>query len=243
AFRFDSVSFENATVLVVDDVSSNLVLLEEWLTLVNVEALLAQDGKKAVESAMKNTPALIFMDLWMPEMDGFKAAEILKKNPRTKDIPIVALTGSTSDETRAKLLPLGFSGYLPKPVNIRDFFHILSQKLKPDAIQNPACPLPTPPHDSCCTAFVLNPEELAESLEKDIIPAWRDVKDALVIYKIIDFSTNLKKVAEKHNLQTLIDFAASLHDYAEELDVINIGESLQLFPELLKELTGIEIKE
>ncbi|MCP4157825.1 MAG: response regulator, partial [bacterium] len=104
AFRFDTVSFENATVLVVDDVSSNLVLLEEWLTLVNVEVLFAQDGKKAVESAIKNTPSLIFMDLWMPEMDGLKAAEILKNNPRTKDIPIVALTGSTSDETRAKLL-------------------------------------------------------------------------------------------------------------------------------------------
>ena len=107
------------TVLVVDDHDLNRELVRSLLERRGYRVLLAADGDRALESARRDRPALVLMDLAMPGRDGFSAARELKADPRTATIPLVALTALAmrGDEERARLA--GFDGYLAKPVDRR----------------------------------------------------------------------------------------------------------------------------
>ena len=83
---------DNATVLVVDDLENNRNMICRTLSSQSINVSLACNGIEALESLEKSLPALILLDLMMPEMDGFKFSEIVKKDARFKDIPIVVLT-------------------------------------------------------------------------------------------------------------------------------------------------------
>ena len=89
---------ENATVLVVDDLENNRNMISRTLVSQDINVALACNGVEALESLEKNIPALILLDLMMPEMDGFKFSEIVKKDERFKDIPIVVLTAQELSE-------------------------------------------------------------------------------------------------------------------------------------------------
>jgi len=89
---------ENATVLVVDDLENNRNMISRTLISQDINVALACNGVEALESLEKNVPALILLDLMMPEMDGFKFSEIVKKDERFKDIPIVVLTAQELTE-------------------------------------------------------------------------------------------------------------------------------------------------
>jgi signal transduction histidine kinase/ActR/RegA family two-component response regulator len=79
------------------------------------ELTLANDGRDAVTKARREAPEIIFLDIMMPEMDGYQAyTEIRKHDP---EIPIIALTAKAMADDRDKLLAYGFTDYLPKPID------------------------------------------------------------------------------------------------------------------------------
>jgi signal transduction histidine kinase/AmiR/NasT family two-component response regulator len=108
-----------ATVLCVDDNPASLRLVEEVLRLrADLCVLSAQDGHVGVELARLHHPQVILMDNNMPGMTGMEAQAILRADPRTADIPVIALTASAMPEAVAQGLAAGFFRYLTKPVNI-----------------------------------------------------------------------------------------------------------------------------
>ncbi len=102
-------------ILVAEDEPDNRRIVVRVLTLEGYETLEAADGHATVALARQEHPDLIVMDLAMPGIDGWEATRRLKADPRTADIPIVALTAFAlrGDEERA--LEAGCDGYLPKP--------------------------------------------------------------------------------------------------------------------------------
>ncbi len=135
-FNLKTMSFEKAYVLVVDDVKFNRILIREYLVQVNLDVVEAENGREALIFTEKYHPALILMDIRMPEMDGYDATRKLKENPSTKDIPVIALTASIAPDTRQKIMTLGFDGYLSKPVNSHDILKELSHYLKYEITDN-----------------------------------------------------------------------------------------------------------
>jgi len=89
---------DNATVLVVDDLENNRNMISRTLSSQNINVALACNGIEALESLERSIPELILLDLMMPEMDGFKFSEIVNKDDRFKDIPIVVLTAQELSE-------------------------------------------------------------------------------------------------------------------------------------------------
>jgi len=89
---------ENANVLVVDDLEENRNMIARVLSSNKINVLLADDGISALEVLEKQVPDLILLDLMMPEMDGFKFSEIVKKDERFAEIPIVVLTARDLNE-------------------------------------------------------------------------------------------------------------------------------------------------
>ncbi|OJI07835.1 hypothetical protein BK004_00090 [bacterium CG10_46_32] len=84
------------------------------LSQANVSAVLAEDGKQALDCARKQTPALIVLDILMPKMDGFEVLEELKKDPVLKDVPVVLLTNLSEAEDISRAKKLGAAEYLIK---------------------------------------------------------------------------------------------------------------------------------
>lgn len=107
------------SVLVVEDSEINRHLLHDLLEKVfYCEVFTANDGQEAVDRAREIMPGLILMDVGLPVMDGVAATRILKGDPATSGIPVVALTGFSSAEDEARLLASGFDGFLPKPFDL-----------------------------------------------------------------------------------------------------------------------------
>ena len=105
---------EKYSVLVVDDESSNIMTLSHILSpLYTVYA--AKSGKNAIKAAHKYLPDLIMLDVIMPEMDGYDVITELKSSEKTKNIPVVFITGLSGPGEEEKGLSLGAADYITKP--------------------------------------------------------------------------------------------------------------------------------
>ena len=86
------------TILLVDDMTTNLLLLNDLLK-EDYEVKVSKNGKKAIEIALSDIQIdLILLDIMMPEMDGYEVCKILKNNANTKNIPIIFVTAKDSEE-------------------------------------------------------------------------------------------------------------------------------------------------
>lgn len=107
----------NTRVLIVDDESGNIQLLEELFGLHGYEVLAATDGRQALEAARREKPDLVLLDVMMPGMDGFEVCRRLKADPATRRLPVVMVTGLGELDDKIKGLEAGADDFLSKPVN------------------------------------------------------------------------------------------------------------------------------
>jgi len=105
------------TILIVEDHDDCREILGLLLTKIGYQVIKAQNSKDAVACAEADEPALIFMDMELPDVDGIKTSAMLKQNPKTSHIPIVALTAWMSVLWREKASKVGIKTYLLKPVS------------------------------------------------------------------------------------------------------------------------------
>ena len=106
-------------ILVVEDHHDCREILALLLTQIGYHVIKAQNSKDAIVSAEAEKPALIFMDMELPDVDGIRTSALLKQNPKTSHIPIVALTAWMSELWREKASKVGIKTYLLKPVSSR----------------------------------------------------------------------------------------------------------------------------
>ena len=103
-------------ILIVEDNNDSLEILSLRVTKYGYEAIKARNSKEAIACVEAERPDLIFMDMDLPDVDGVKTTAILKQNPKTSQIPVVALTAWMSELWPEKALKVGIVGYLLKPV-------------------------------------------------------------------------------------------------------------------------------
>src|SRR5437870_4314496 len=96
-----------AKVLVVEDHPDLLKFLELVLTRRGWDVITSSSGREALDKLKYTSPRLILLDMWMPGMDGFELARFLKRCPNYRDIPILAVTGLSSFDTRDLCLEAG----------------------------------------------------------------------------------------------------------------------------------------
>ena len=118
------------TILIVEDNENNLCLLRDILSFHGYEIAVASDGQEGVALARKLMPDLILMDIQMPGMDGMTAGDILKSDPATSGLKIIALTSFAMQGDKEKFLAAGFNGYLAKPINTRELPNLVQQWLR-----------------------------------------------------------------------------------------------------------------
>ena len=114
------------TVLLVDDNSRNIFALSSALERRGMHVLTATTGREAIALIEETSDlAIVLMDIMMPEMDGYQTIENIRRNPRYRRLPIVALTAKAMKGDREKCLEAGASDYLAKPVNTEQLLSAL----------------------------------------------------------------------------------------------------------------------
>ena len=102
-------------VLVCDDSATDLTNIKQIVEAAGCLSIMASSGAEALEKAKKEKPDLIFLDIIMPEMDGFEACRKLHDDPNTKDIPVIFVTSKHQKADRVWAQMQGASDFISKP--------------------------------------------------------------------------------------------------------------------------------
>jgi two-component system cell cycle response regulator DivK len=106
-------------ILVVEDNPRNAKLLRDVLQATGYRTVDSTTAEEGLAIARRDLPDLILMDIQLPGMSGSTALQHLKSDPRTRDIPVIAVTASAMPLERAQILEVGFDGYQAKPISVK----------------------------------------------------------------------------------------------------------------------------
>jgi signal transduction histidine kinase/CheY-like chemotaxis protein len=124
-------SFQGAKILVAEDNPLNMLLISEVLVKMGGEVIEAADGKEAIELLLQHCPDIVFMDVNMPEIDGYIATQKIRRLPQPySDIPIIALTADAMKEDKELCLKAGMNHFISKPFRLEEIEFIMSSYLK-----------------------------------------------------------------------------------------------------------------
>ena len=115
--------------LIVDDMEENLLALSALLEGGDVQLLAARSGAEALELALLHDVALAFLDVQMPEMDGFEATAAIRRKQARAGVeytPIIAMTAHAMNGDRERCIEAGMDDYISKPINSKALFEMLN---------------------------------------------------------------------------------------------------------------------
>jgi two-component system phosphate regulon response regulator PhoB len=122
-------------ILIIEDQAQLRYLIAFALRYMNYEPLEAEDGYAGIQTSLAEHPDLVLLDLSLPGMSGIDTAKKLKENPRTGQIPIIALTGWEPRQFEAKARQVGMAAYLQKPVSLATIIERIESLTSPDTSQ------------------------------------------------------------------------------------------------------------
>ncbi len=232
--------FQPGTILIVDDVPSNLELIAGYFGKTKHQLLFARDGREAIEQAIASQPDLILLDLWMPEFNGIEVAQFLKNNPETQDIPIVVVTASSraSDEALVQSL---CEGFLRKPLMRSQLVSLLKSILTQEEEENaltlcssiPPHLEPEPPLDWEAVGKL---PVLLEQLRQEEETTWPILSQTMKRRDLKNFSDRLHTWGLEYQCQALLDYATTLQTQIAAFDWERLPKTLEHFPEVRRSL-------
>lgn len=117
-------------VLIIEDNERNLKLVRDVLQVKGYATLEAGTAEDGIKLAAERKPDMILMDIQLPGMTGIEALEVLRADPATAAIPVVAVTASVMQQDRKQITEAGFDGYVGKPINLREFLEAVRVALE-----------------------------------------------------------------------------------------------------------------
>ena len=120
--------------LVIDDSPTIVALLKRMLQQNHYEVLEAFDAESGIEIARREVPDLIFLDIVLPGMDGFNALRTLRRDPATKDVPIIMISGNAQATEQFYVQRIGADDFMKKPFSRAEVFSRIEQLLDVDGI-------------------------------------------------------------------------------------------------------------
>ena len=229
---------EKSTLLVVDDNEANRLLLKSYLTFPEVTIIEGENGKEALLYAEKYMPNIILMDFKMPVMNGGEATELLKKDEKLKDIPVIILTASVMKEQEEEIKNMGCDSYLRKPVSKNDLMRELIRFLpysKKGEVQKER-------EEEKLSVKDFSPEvkakipQLLKILDPHFLKEADLLKKKFIVSKIKSFGNEVKALGDEYNIDILFDWGEKLCKYAKNFDKKKMKDGLEAFPEIVREI-------
>ena len=117
-------------ILIIEDNEKNLKLVRDVLQVKGYATIEAGNAEDGIKLASERKPDLILMDIQLPGMSGIDALAVLRGNPETATIPVVAVTASVMQQDRNKITEAGFNAYVGKPINLKEFLDTVRRVLE-----------------------------------------------------------------------------------------------------------------
>ncbi len=117
--------------VIADDDATTIVMISTILKHFKFECLVAHDGKQALEMARDKKPALVLLDVSMPQMDGFEALTALRGDLETRNTPVILISAHRDEAEVVKGFNLGADDYVTKPFNSGELIARIGRVLRP----------------------------------------------------------------------------------------------------------------
>jgi ligand-binding sensor domain-containing protein/signal transduction histidine kinase/ActR/RegA family two-component response regulator len=242
----EGIRFEEASLLVVDDVEQSRRLLKEYLSQSPFQFIEAENGTEAVKLAKEHHPDLVLMDMRMPKMNGGEATRLIKADKKLRNIPVIIITGSAMELQRQEIKEAGGDGYLTKPVSKSDLIIELTRFLKWShaEITGPGKPPGIEKEKGIMTPLAdflpQKREKLQELLTylegEDLDQRLELLIKRFIIDDIENFSKEMKTLAEKYEVVTLYQWTDKLFNDIKTFNRAKIEKTLASLPGLIEEI-------
>ncbi|CAG7856284.1 partial two-component system, NarL family, sensor histidine kinase EvgS, partial [biofilm metagenome] len=226
------IHFAPANVLVVDDLQDNRNLLKECFADTPLSVSEAENGLDAVKQVEQGNFDAVLMDIRMPVMDGYQAAEEIKAFSK---VPIIALTASVMQDEYERTKNVNFDGYLRKPVRKGDLMNELKRFLAFEAIQETA---------AFETTLILAEAEMIElpevitELEK-LLELCGQISKNNNMTEIKKFADTILTIGKNKGISVVSDYATGLQSNIDCFDIVAIKKAINNFHPLVGELRSL----
>lgn len=212
-------------ILVVDDEPNILTLLKMNLEMNRYEVVTAQTGQEAIDTAAREKPDLILLDLMMPDMDGTSVCQRIRTAPQTRVIPIIMLTAKTDETDMIVGLEVGADDYITKPFSIREVvtrIKVLFRRID-ELTDHDNKPSGTGLSEVRVHDMVIDKESLEISIHGELVDLTR------MEYKILLYlAENRARVVSRHELvEALIEKDKKPDEKSLNVHVWNIRKKLE----------------
>lgn len=224
------------TVMIVDDISYNILVLKKLIESENVRFIEAADGTEALSKLSNEKPDIIFMDIRMPGMNGYEVTEYIRNNENLAKIPVIAFTASVARHPNDKIDQL-FNGFLQKPVFKRDVEAVLHKFLKFSYVYSESDNEKLSEIDLEITPekILILPEIIFE-IENKFQQKWERIRNSLVIYEIEEFKNQLSELAFHYSCKVIAQYCTELNLGLQSFDIDVIERKINEFPDLVLKL-------
>ncbi len=242
-----NIVFEPADILVVDDIASNRVMAKAFLEILGLLPLVASGGKEALAMLEQKKPALILLDLRMPEMSGYEVFQKIKKNKQLKDIPVLAYSATLPEHSNEALMH-SFDGHLLKPITKERVAEALKPFLKYRLMPVKEKSKDLPVLDKEFDKEFFSPEAMEQLpkfifiLKEEFLPHYDNIKDQFVLFKIETFLKHLRNRASNFQVIQFVSYANRMLQYIEDFELDEIKTGLKQFPQLIEKLEAFHKK-
>ncbi|MDH5382685.1 MAG: response regulator, partial [Cyclobacteriaceae bacterium] len=226
------LNFGKATLLVVDDVKYNRLLIKAYFKKTQVDVLMAESGREGIDLAIKHKPDLILMDLQMPEMDGDMACRELRNNPITKEIPVIAFTASITSD-RGYMKSGLFDDVLIKPVSEEDIDQVLSNflRLNDNSLSQQQKTL-----GEANGMNSLEIEKAIQYINDNFKERIRTLSEAVEIGQMEVLLHDLNEYMKFSNSEILMEYYLNLKSAYSDFDINLLTKLLKEFPVLVEDI-------
>ena len=233
------LTFDNQKVIIIDDNMDNIEIISGYLKNVNLELYSVNDYNQTIEHCRKIHPALILLNMPIPEIDGYELIHLLNNDHITKNIPIIAITSASLDSFPLTTR-LYITGFIRKPFTRQQLINEIARIIPPVK--------PAEVIDSFYMSFLkfkqsmkTIPIELTDInsylyLQKILLPSWETVNNSLIIDKIKDFGKSINEFACSKNIELLKKYSDYLNEAVNNMDIECLIEILPFFIEIAKKI-------
>jgi signal transduction histidine kinase/CheY-like chemotaxis protein len=221
-----NIIFKGQTVLIVEDISSNVEILKGFLEDKNLTTLQAENGEIALKLVALEKPDLILMDMMMPVMNGYEATRILKSDERYKNIPVVATTASALKHNEQLISNLCDS-YLRKPIVREELIQVIANYLAYDETQPEMITV-----EKKRTAYNFACDVKKKLLNK-FGNKYSSISDLMSIDDISSFAEELREYSREVQDQDLYNYGEDLFQHTENFEIDQMNELFKKFRKLI----------
>ncbi len=234
------IRFEEALVLIADDVKQNRKYLIDALKNTSLKFIEAEDGSEALNKINERIPDLIITDIRMPKIDGFQLLKKIRENNELKHIPVIAYSASVLKDQKERIHQSEFSGLLIKPVNVSELYLALMNCLPWDTIKTDSTD--NPESDVVLPEEITDLPKLVSELETVYYEIWKSFAETQPLAEIRDFGSQLIGLGEKHHSETIISYGKNLINAVDSFNIKTILILLKDYKNLIGTLRSSNIK-